>query len=559
MGNRLVRASGLFAALIASSVCGIAVGTLTPASASAAGIISFPPTPVTFGEYPVGYSIQSVFQLENESSSTITVNLSTGIVISGPGASDYTGIAPNQEDGGYQCPGPISGNILTLTAGEVCELFVLFTPSAVGDRSATATITASDGTQTTVEFSGSGGPTISLIPSSENFGDVALGSTSSGTSGFILENIANVTDTINLSTALSFSGPGADEYTVIPSSGCPGNGSNLVVLSSGQGCTLLVTFAPTALGDQPATLTLQGLNGTSVSVGADGTGTDGTGGTGGGGSTGGTGGGAPAPTPTPHGYWLVGSDGGIFTFGNAQFFGSTGNVKLNRPVVGITVTSNRGGYWLDASDGGVFAFGDASFYGSIPGLGISPAGSGGPRALNAPIVGMVPSYDDGGYFMVASDGGVFTFGDAQFEGSCPSLAGGCSGAAVAVIPDASGRGYWLVTATGNVYTFGDAQYLGAPGGQVSPVTSAVRTPDGDGYWILLANGDVFSYGDAGKFGSASSFGGANPASAIFASSDSSGYWVASANGSVDTFGDAPFDGSLAGTRLNGAIIAATGF
>ena len=99
----------------------------------------------------------------------------------------------------------------------------------------------------------------------------------------------------------------------------------------------------------------------------------------------------------------------------------------------------------------------------------------------------------------------------------------------------------------------------APGGQVSPVTSAVRTPDGDGYWILLANGDVFSYGDAGKFGSASSFGGANPASAIFATSDSSGYWVASANGSVDTFGDAPFDGSLAGTRLNGAIIAATGF
>jgi hypothetical protein len=267
----------------------------------------------------------------------------------------------------------------------------------------------------------------------------------------------------------------------------------------------------------------------------------------------------PAPAPAPHGYWLVGSDGGIFTFGNAQFYGSTGNVKLNRPVVGITVTSNRGGYWLDASDGGVFAFGDASFYGSIPGLGISPAGSGAPRELNAPIVGMVPSYDDGGYFMLAADGGVFAFGDAQFEGSCPSLAGGCSGAAVAVMPDASGRGYWLVTATGNVYAFGDAQYLGAPGGQVSPVTSAVRTPDGAGYWILLANGDVFNYGDAGKFGSASSFGEANPASAIFATSDSSGYWVASANGSVDTFGDAPFDGSLAGTRLNGAIIAATGF
>ena len=58
---------------------------------------------------------------------------------------------------------------------------------------------------------------------------------------------------------------------------------------------------------------------------------------------------------------------------------------------------------------------------------------------------MVPSSDGGGYFMVASDGGVFAFGDARFEGSCPGM-GGCSGAAVAVVPDASGNGYWLVTA-----------------------------------------------------------------------------------------------------------------
>lgn len=72
---------------------------------------------------------------------------------------------------------------------------------------------------------------------------------------------------------------------------------------------------------------------------------------------------------------------------------------------------------------------------------------------------MVPSVDGGGYFMVASDGGVFTFGDAKFEGSCPSI-DGCSGAAVAVMPDASGDGYWLVTATGHLYAFGDAAPMG---------------------------------------------------------------------------------------------------
>ena len=267
----------------------------------------------------------------------------------------------------------------------------------------------------------------------------------------------------------------------------------------------------------------------------------------------------PPPPPPAHGYWLVGSDGGIFTFGSAQFHGSTGSLKLQRPVVGIVPTNDRNGYWLDASDGGIFAFGDAGFYGSIPGLGLHPAGSGLPNSLNAPIVGMVPATDGNGYFMVASDGGVFAFGDAHFAGSCPGM-GGCSGAAVAVMPDASGNGYWLVTATGNVYTFGDAAYEGAPGSTGSPVTSAVRTPDGKGYWILTANGTVYPFGDAGNFGSpAGQFGGLNPATAIFATSDGGGYWVASANGTVENFGDAPNDGGMAGTKLNGSIIAATGW
>ena len=84
----------------------------------------------------------------------------------------------------------------------------------------------------------------------------------------------------------------------------------------------------------------------------------------------------PPPPPPAHGYWLVGSDGGIFTFGSATFHGSTGNLKLQRPVVGITPTASQGGYWLVASDGGIFAFGDAGFYGSIPGLGMTPNGFG---------------------------------------------------------------------------------------------------------------------------------------------------------------------------------------
>ncbi len=267
----------------------------------------------------------------------------------------------------------------------------------------------------------------------------------------------------------------------------------------------------------------------------------------------------PPPPARTDGYWLVGSDGGIFTFGSAQFYGSTGNLRLQRPVVGISPTANKAGYWLVASDGGVFAFGNAGYYGSIPGVGLSPAGSGLPHSLDAPIVGMVPSSDGAGYFMVASDGGVFAFGDARYAGSCPGI-GGCSGAAVAVVPDATGNGYWLATQTGNVYAFGDAAFYGAPGNQGSPVTSAVRTADGGGYWVLLADGAVYAYGDAvGRGGPVGAVGGFNPAAAIFTDAGGGGYWVASAAGAVYAYGDAPNEGSMTGSHLNGSIIAATGF
>ncbi len=260
-----------------------------------------------------------------------------------------------------------------------------------------------------------------------------------------------------------------------------------------------------------------------------------------------------------HGYWLVGSDGGIFTFGSAQFQGSTGSLNLQRPVVGIAPTRNRTGYWLVAADGGMFAF-NTGFYGSVPGLGFNPAGSGLAHSLNTPIVAMVPSVTGHGYFMVASDGGVFAFGDAHFAGSCPGI-GGCVGAAVAVVPDATGNGYWVITKAGDVYGFGDAGYFGAPGPQSSPVTSAVATPDGRGYYIVDGAGQVFAYGDATSLGGspAGSTNVFDPATAIVATADGGGYWITTALGKVYPFGDAPYQGDESGTHLNGAIIAATGW
>ena len=66
------------------------------------------------------------------------------------------------------------------------------------------------------------------------------------------------------------------------------------------------------------------------------------------------------PRPTAAGYWLVASDGGIFSYGDATFYGSTGSIHLNRPIVGMAPTVDGAGYWLVASDGGIFNYGDAA-------------------------------------------------------------------------------------------------------------------------------------------------------------------------------------------------------
>ena len=77
------------------------------------------------------------------------------------------------------------------------------------------------------------------------------------------------------------------------------------------------------------------------------------------------------------GYWLVASDGGIFSFCDATFRGSTGATRLAQPIVGMAHTPSGNGYWLVARDGGIFAFGDAVFRGST-----------GAIRLNQPIVNM---------------------------------------------------------------------------------------------------------------------------------------------------------------------------
>ncbi|MGA2472549.1 MAG: IPT/TIG domain-containing protein, partial [Acidimicrobiales bacterium] len=243
------------------------------------------------------------------------------------------------------------------------------------------------------------------------------------------------------------------------------------------------------------------------------------------------------------GYRFVASDGGIFDYGDAGFWGSTGSIHLNAPVVGMAVTSSTDGYWMVASDGGIFNYGDAQFYGSMGG-----------KHLNKPIVGMASTPNGGGYWLVASDGGVFNFGNAPFYGSAGSMHLNKAIVGMAATPD--GAGYWLVAADGGIFTYGDALFHGSTGSLVlnSPVVGMAAAPDGGGYWLVASDGGIFDYGTAGFFGSAGSLRLNKPVVGMTATPDGAGYWLVAADGGIFTYGDAGFYGSAGGMALNKPIV-----
>jgi len=232
------------------------------------------------------------------------------------------------------------------------------------------------------------------------------------------------------------------------------------------------------------------------------------------------------------GYWLVGRDGGIFSFGDAPFLGSTGNIHLNQPIVGMAANPAGTGYWFVASDGGVFAFGDAPFYGST-----------GSIHLNKPIVGMAAMPSGQGYYLVASDGGIFAFGpDAKFRGSTGNIKLNKPIVGMAVAPN--GRGYWLVASDGGVFAFGNgADFFGSTGNIKlnQPIVGLAPTNSNKGYWFVAADGGIFSFGDAAGF--TPQLGG-SPVTGVTAAPDGKGLWVTRANGQVNGYGSVPSLGSL---------------
>jgi hypothetical protein len=262
---------------------------------------------------------------------------------------------------------------------------------------------------------------------------------------------------------------------------------------------------------------------------------------------------APSGSPSPSGYWLVGADGGVFSFGDAVFYGSLGGRPLNGPIVGMAATPGGHGYWLVASDGGVFTFGDAPFLGSLA-----------MAALDQPIVGMASTREGTGYWLLSRRGDVYAFGNAIHQGSA---AGRLAAPAVAIVADRSGGGYRVAARDGEVLSFG-APELGSP--TVAPTVGMTATRNG-GWWAVNTTGSVghngWAYPSQGP--NVDDHGSIDftlhaPIVAIAATTDDRGYFLYAADGGVFTFGDATFSGSMGGIPLNapivgGAAVIAAGF
>ncbi len=360
---------------------------------------------------------------------------------------------------------------------------------------------------------------LQVDPAVVDFPDTLLGTQTENSA--ILENDGSSTEGIDLLYgAVTFSGPGADDYQVLSGSNCPhpqevgGDPTADIILMPGQSCALEIYFTPGGLGDRSATMMIQGSE----------------------------------DAVTLHGYGSIGyyqvdQQGTVAPMGDAAYFGDASGSPLYQPIVAMAQTGDNGGYWLVASDGGIFAYGNAGFFGSRGG-----------QPLNSPIVGMAATPGGGGYWLVASDGGIFAYGHAGFYGSAGNTLLNQPIVGMAATPD--GGGYWLVASDGGIFAYGDAGFFGSMGGKPlnQPIVGMTPTADGQGYWMVASDGGIFSFGDAGFYGSTGSLHLNKPIVGMAASPTGKGYWLDASDGGIFAFGDAVFHGSMGGHPLNEPMV-----
>jgi len=237
------------------------------------------------------------------------------------------------------------------------------------------------------------------------------------------------------------------------------------------------------------------------------------------------------------GYTMLGADGGVFSFGSSNFYGSLPllGVVPNSPVPVIKHTADEAGYFLMGTDGGMFAFGTALYLGSLPAIGITNS-----------TVDMEISPTGFGYQLLGIDGGIFAFGDSPYYGSLPAW--GMSNQGIDMERTPSGRGYWILGIDGGIFSFGDAQFCGSlphigvvPASPLRKIKSSVT---GLGYYLLGEDGGLFAFGDAPYFGSLPQIGVLARAVDLEIDPTGLGYYILTDEGRVYGFGTVNHFGNL---------------
>lgn len=219
-----------------------------------------------------------------------------------------------------------------------------------------------------------------------------------------------------------------------------------------------------------------------------------------------------AATPDDDGYWLVGADGRTYRAGDARSYGDIPALgiapagsktarRLAAPIVGILPSPDAKGYLLVGSDGGLFAFGDARSLGSCADNG----------HCAGPVVAAVPSPLTDGYWLVTASGHVYAFGRVRSLGQCTSLVSSSRSSAVAAAPTSDGLGLWVLLADGAVCHLGDAaDYPQVPGtapsvkkasaAEFGSAAAIIGVYGAKGYWVVTTTGLVLRFGDAPNLG-----------------------------------------------------------
>ena len=195
------------------------------------------------------------------------------------------------------------------------------------------------------------------------------------------------------------------------------------------------------------------------------------------------------PTSSGNGYWVLDNRGGVHPRGDAVYYGAltAAQLRTGESATSLSATRTRRGYRVFTSHGRVFPFGDATHLGDLAGT-----------RLNGPVLDSITTSTGNGYYMVASDGGIFSFGDARFFGS---MGGRRLNQPVrSLVPDPDGQGYWLVAADGGVFAF-EAPFRGSMGGMTlnRPVTGMV--PFGNAYLMVAEDGGIFNFSNRAFSGS----------------------------------------------------------